>query len=278
MKIRDILVHMDANPNCRRRLDAAVGLAAEHDAHLIGLYVIAEPKFPGYVEVELPVDLLKIQEEQIAAAAAETEKTFNEVSGAAGITAEWRCVDGDPADMLTDQARYVDLIILGQDEHNAGMGGAVSDIPDHVVLTAGRPVMVIPENFAGGDIGKRVMIGWDGGQMATRAVHDALPILEKADEVAVMIVNPKDRRRGNGDLPGADVAHHLARHGVHAKADHVTTTDVSVGDQLLSRAADMRADLLVTGAYGHARWKELILGGVTRQLLDSMPVPVLMSH
>jgi len=278
MTIRDILVHIDTAVGCEARLNAAIAMAVTHDAHLVGLYVMPDIRLPAYSEVDIPADILQAQEERQAETAAESGVSFDAATSAAAVSAEWRCVTGDPATTLAIHARYMDLVVVSQHAVDGQLGAVISEIPDHIVLTAGRPVLVIPDHFTGGAIGKRVMIGWDAGQMATRALHDALPILQKAEQVSVMVVNPKKGRIGHNDLPGADVAHHLARHGVVAEADHITAADMGVGDQLLARSADMRADLVVTGAYGHARWKELILGGVTRQLLETMPVPVLMSH
>ncbi len=275
MAIKDILVHMDDTAGCPARLNAAIQVARNHDAHLIGLYALPRNEIPGYMDVQIPADLLQMQADRLAAVAAKVEDTFEKATKAAGTSAEWRCVTGNGAVLLTDHGRYVDLIIVGQHDTGNTLGGTEDEVADYVVLSAGRPVLVIPNNFAGADIGKRIMVGWDEGQMATRALHDSLPFLEKAEQVSVMVVNPKE---DGGNMPGVDVAHHLARHNIQVKADHSTSDDLNIGDQILSRAADMGADLIVSGAYGHSRWKELVLGGVTRQLLETMPVPVLMSH
>jgi len=196
----------------------------------------------------------------------------------AGVTSEWRCLKGNAVDLIIDHGHYADLIIVGQHDPDTSIGPAMDELPDQVIMASGRPVLIIPRNFSGGDIGTKVMVGWDRGQRATRAIHDAMPLLQKADEVSVLIVNSDADPKQPGNLPAVDIAHHLARHHVKVEADHITSSDMGAGDQLLSRAADMGANLLVTGAYGHARWRELVLGGVTRQLLDTMPMPLLMSH
>jgi nucleotide-binding universal stress UspA family protein len=126
--------------------------------------------------------------------------------------------------------------------------------------------------------GKHAIVAWNGSREAARAVNDALPILRGADQVEVMCANPDRGELGDADLPGADLCLHLARHGVKAEAQTLVASDLEIGDLLLSRAADHGADLIVMGAYGHARWREVVLGGVTRQLLEQMTVPVLMSH
>ena len=127
--------------------------------------------------------------------------------------------------------------------------------------------------------GKRVLVAWDSSREAARAVNDSLPLLARADAVHVVSINPRGHKPGELDrLPGADICLQLARHGVKAEAQHLVATDIEVGDLLLSRAADMGADLLVMGAYGHSRWREIVLGGATRQILGEMTVPVIMSH
>jgi nucleotide-binding universal stress UspA family protein len=127
-------------------------------------------------------------------------------------------------------------------------------------------------------IGQRVLVAWNAGREATRAVNDALPLLEGAAKVTVLAINPHGGLRGHGEVPGADIALHLARHGVRAEASAIKSDDVEIGALLLSQAADLNADLIVMGAYGHSRLREVVLGGATREILRSMTVPVLLSH
>ena len=146
-----------------------------------------------------------------------------------------------------------------------------------MILSCGRPVLVIPYvgNFE--TIGKHVIVAWDASPIAAGAVHDSLPFLKAAKSVTVLAVNPKDGDDETGDLPGADICAHLARHGVNVEAKHIQS-DLDPGNMLLSRAADSGADLIVMGAYGHARWTEIVFGGVTNHFLSHMTVPTLMSH
>jgi nucleotide-binding universal stress UspA family protein len=137
-------------------------------------------------------------------------------------------------------------------------------------------VLVVPRYGTFDTVGERVLVAWNGSREATRAVHDALPILKLATKVTVLSIDPE---RDTGDrIPSADIALHLARHGVAAEGTSTVGLDISVGDLLLSRAADLGADLIVMGAYGHSRMRELVLGGATRHILQHMTVPVLMSH
>lgn len=278
MALRDILVHMDDHESCKARLAAAVGIATKHNAHLTGLFVMPSAAIPGYMDVQIPLDLIQMHEDRMKEIAQSVEKLFEQATQSSDLSSEWRCLQGYAPDIIADHGHYSDLIVIGQHDPAVNLGARNDEIPDHVVLSSGRPVLIVPNNFSGGEIGNRVLVGWDRGQMATRALHDALPVLQKADAVSIMMVNPKPRPGDSGHSPGADVARHLARHGVSVEADHIVNEKISICDQLLSRAADMGADLIVSGAYGHSRWREIMLGGVTRELLDTMPYPLLMSH
>ncbi len=278
MSLKDILVHVDRGKRSKERLDAAIALAAAHDAHLIGLYVLTYPHIPGYIRAEMTEDVLRSQIESTRAAADQAEAMFNEHVARANVKAEWRCVEGDLLAVLSLHARYCDVAIVGQRDPEWEEAGGDAAMPDQLVLQCGRPVLIVPHVGAYPVIGKRVMVAWDGSRLATRAVNDALPFMVKAKKVAVLAVNPEGGSGGHGAIPSADICLHLARHGVNAEAQHIYAKDMSVGDMMLSRAADEGIDLIVTGAYGHARWRELVLGGVTRHLLNHMTVPVLMSH
>lgn len=280
MALKDILVHIDNGRHCSARLDAAIGLAVAHDAHLIGVYVVTRPQIPGYVRVQLPEDLLHQQVVAIETAATEAERMFQERVRRAGLNAEWRRTEGALVPVLALHGRYADLIVVGQRDVDGEEGADDPAMPDQLILATGRPALVIPYAGEFPVIGERVMVAWDASRLATRAVNDALPFLEKAKEVIVLAINPErdDQERGHGDIPSADICLHLARHGVRAEARSTNADKLSAGSALLSRAADEGADLLVCGAYGHARWRELVLGGVTRHLLAHMTIPVLMSH
>jgi nucleotide-binding universal stress UspA family protein len=145
-------------------------------------------------------------------------------------------------------------------------------------MGAGRPVLIVPYVGTFKTLGQRVLVAWNASREATRAVNDALPLLERASSVRVLSVNPRRGIAGHGPIAGADMSLHLARHGVRVEAAAVNTDDVRVDDMLLSQAADAGADLIVMGAYGHSRLGEYVLGGATRHLLRQITVPVFMSH
>jgi nucleotide-binding universal stress UspA family protein len=170
-------------------------------------------------------------------------------------------------------ARYADLTVIAQSAP-PNIPNGEAGLAHDLVLQAGRPVLVIPFAGAQRPVGERVVIAWNGSREAARAVGDAMPILERAASVDVLSVQPE----GIGDLPGADITHHLARHGIKATAKRSVANLIEAGDVLLNFVADTGADLIVMGAYGHSRMREIVLGGVTREVLDHLTVPALLSH
>ena len=276
MAFKDLLVYVDGSKVSTVRVDAAIRLAQAHDAHLTGLYVLPRLEIPVYAEVQVPDEILAAQREAALARAAEAEKVFRVATDKAGWSSEWRFVEDRLAPTLALHARYVDLVIVGQrgDTDPSSMSNGVAE---HVVLQSGRPTLVVPYIGAPDSIGKHVLVAWDGSREAGRAVHEAMPFLEQAQAVTVLAINPPEHADENR-IPSADICQHLARHGVNAEAAHIEAHDITVGDMLLSRAADRGADLIVMGAYGHSRFREFVLGGATRNLLEHMTVPVLMAH
>lgn len=276
MSYKTILVQIDGGKRCSVRVDVAIRLAQQHDAHLVALHVLPPFEPPGYVAAEMGPAILDAQKHAAAAEMERAEREFNNQASAAGLrNVEWRTAIDEPVDAMTLHARYADLVVIGQSDRSDGSNMA-ADFPQRLVLAAGRPVLILPSVGSFATIGKRILVAWNGGREATRAVTDAIPMLRLADNVNVMAVNPK--RGEHGNVPGADIGLYLARHGVRVevKTDH--GAEIDVGNELLSRAADLDADLIVMGGYGHSRLKEWALGGATRTILESMTVPVLMSH
>ena len=140
----------------------------------------------------------------------------------------------------------------------------------------GRPVIFVPYIQKAGMKTDRIMVCWDGSRTASRAIADAMPFLKKAKQVEIVIISSKPAKAD--ELPGADLGQHLARHGINVGIKRITSPDSDVPSTILSYAADSSADMIVMGGYGHSRLREFVLGGATRGLLQSMTVPVLMSH
>lgn len=276
MPLKDILVHLDDSPRSAVRLGVAVALAHRHGAHLTGLHVM-DVGFPiGVVPDASGAGMASLYEE-LRAAGVETagrlEQSFRDRMAREGIAGEWRLVEGSVPEQVALHARYADLLVIGQEEPEGTPG-----VVEEAIFASGRPVLVIPYAGDFAEVGRRVLIGWNASREAARAVHDALPLLAMASEVTVLAVNPQRGLAGEGDQPAADLARHLARHGVKASHRQMVAPEVSDGEALLNALADTGADLLVAGAYGHSRIRELVMGGVTRTLLESMTVPVLLSH
>jgi nucleotide-binding universal stress UspA family protein len=276
MGLKDLLVHVDNDPACRSRLDVAVALAASHGAHLAGIHAMGWPRFPGYVEVELPPTFLQDQRRHLERQAQRAEARFHEAARGGGLTGEWRSAVGDIIGTVSLHARYADLTVVGQGLDLGSAPEELARLAEELALGVGRPVLVVPRYGSFETVGERVLIAWNGSREATRAVHDALPILKRAAKVTTLSIDPEGEPEPR--LPGADIALHLARHGIAAEAASTQGGDIAVGDVLLSRAFDLGADLIVMGAYGHSRLRETVLGGATRHLLRNMTVPVLMSH
>ncbi len=275
--IKQILVHVDATPEAEARLTVACDLTRRHDAQLVGVHVLTPPDLPPSVMAEAGVVLLDMMRDAAEKAAAKAKETFQARVAREGLRSEWRLVSGFASDTVAVHARYSDLAIVGQPTEDAG-GAITAVLPEEVALHAGRPVLVVPYAWKPTQVATRVLIGWDASREATRAVNDAMPLLTRANAVKVLVVNGRPSDSGHGEVPGADIALHLARHGVKVEAQRTLAVDIGVGETLLSAAADEGADLLVMGCYGHSRLREAVFGGATNTLLRSMTVPVLLAH
>jgi len=285
MALKDILVHLDGGSRSQARLDLAVGLARTHRAHLIGLFVADLPNMEYYYGAGMPFAVAS-PEQALARlrtdatnAAAVLETAFIDRTRRSDVTGEWRYVEGRVPETLALHARYADVAVVGQP--NPYETGSDSNRQAGIVTTlmsSGRPVLAVP--FAGDftGFGEHTLVAWNASREAARAVNDALPLLERAKKVTVLAVNPRHGIGGHGDVPAADIALHLARHGVKAEAAHTVANDIPDGEALLSYAADIGADLIVAGGYGHSRAREMVFGGVTRTLIREMTVPVFLSH
>ncbi|MDE2005558.1 MAG: universal stress protein [Rhodospirillales bacterium] len=281
MKLRDILVVLDNPTDADQRLAVALRLAAAHGARLTGfspldLMETAPPvlELAGYGEAMRPPP----DPEAPAREAAETETGFRAALGAAGVDGEWIGGDADPPAALIRLAHHADLVVFRQPDPDSPKAGRMAELIEHVLLQAGRPLLLIPYAGRFEAVGRNVLIAWTDTRESARAVADALPLLAGADQVtALTIVSPGDAPAGD-EPPAAALARHLRRHGVPATAQRSVTEDIPDADALLSYTCDLGADLLVMGGYGHSPLRERMLGGVTRSLLRHMTVPVLMSH
>jgi nucleotide-binding universal stress UspA family protein len=281
MGYKDLVVVLDSAADTPGRIALAAALAERFAAHLIGLYPIPNIELAtraGYPDLALLEPVYREWRERALKQAEELRQAFEHAARLHGLSTEWRAVaEGGEADPAL-HARYSDLTILGQRDPDSDEMALIRPRPERVTLASGRPILVVPYAGHFEAVGKCVLIAWDASREAARAVADAMPLLARADAVTVLAVDPQPGPDGHGQVPGADIALHLARHDVKAQIERTVSAGVPIGELLLSRAADLGADLLVMGAYGHSRVRELLLGGATRSILASMTIPVLMSH
>lgn len=279
MAFKNLLVHVDDSKASAARVGAAIDLAIAHDAHLTGVYVIADPNPAAFAGGYLPPEMLDTLQQGARERADAALAKFTETAKRNQIAFEAR-VDRvlytAVAEALATNGRYADVVILGQADPDDGEMPRY--LPEEVTMGSGRPTLVVPYIGPAASLGERVTIAWDASREAARAVNDALPLLERAKAVGVVSVNPRDKPFGHGEQPGADIALHLARHGIKVEVQRIESHDVDVPNTVLSHIADQSSDLLVMGAYGHSRLRELVLGGVTRTILRDMTVPVFMAH
>lgn len=275
--IKDIVVNLSYNNERDRAADYAISVAGEFGAHLSAVAFAYEPLPPPAPFGGVPVDLVAAQRAESERLATEAIARFDRAANQAGISADSRMVEATfagAADTFARIARRYDLAILAQPEPEKA---APNEAIVHAALfESGRPIILVPYIQRRGMTLDHVIVCWDGGRAAARAIGDAVPLLERAKSVDVVIV-ATDRAKTD-EIPGADMAQHLARHAAKVEVRRIVAPDVDVPNTILSHAADSGTDLIVMGGYGHSRLREFILGGATRGILGSMTVPVLMSH
>lgn len=276
MALKDILVYADGSAVAPVRLDVATALASSHEAHLAALHIRALPYVMTDIGGAAPAMVIEWQEEWSDGQQTAARKAVDDAARRSGVPIEWRLAKGDAESGALLHARYFDLVVVSQGAASMEEASMADGLPETIVMGSGRPALIVPRHGKFPVVGERVMVAWNGTREATRAIHDALPVLERAKAVTVMEVNPK-----TGSAPriaGTDIATHLARHGVKVEVSSTVADDIEVGDAILSRLADLGIDLLVMGAYGHSRLREYAFGGATLHILRHMTVPVFMSH
>lgn len=278
---RDILVHIDTASACKERLSVALKIAKAQNAHLTGLFLLPHAEIPRFMEVQITEEIIAQQREAMAETAKEARTAFENACKGEGVTSSWcqtSCGTTEIADTTAMYARHHDLTIMGQYDPDSSDPCSASEMPDKVILTSGAPVLVVPYVGKFDTIGDRVMVAWKPYREAVRAVNDSMPFLENAKSALVLCADPNKGARDTIPVSGVDIGERLGRHGIKVHKETMNASGISVGDLLLSRAADESIDLIVCGAYGRPRLRELMLGGVTHHLLRHMTVPVLMSH
>jgi nucleotide-binding universal stress UspA family protein len=286
MGLRDLVVLLDGSARDEVKLAVALGLARRHDAHLTGLCALEllVPKdmafaLGGYPELWALPEFAQQIESQARTKAAVIEGKFRELLRREGVTGDWTFETGALIPAVAHRAHAADLVVVGQADPDNPPPEVARTLVEDVLMTAGRPLLVVPYAGQFATVGTNTLIGWTSTREAARAVHDALPLLAPSAKVTVLTVEQSRPAPDGRVLPTVDIAEHLARHGLDVLAARTVVTDgLSPADALLDYAFDISADLLVVGGYGHSRTREMIMGGVTRELLQHMTLPVLMSH
>ncbi len=274
---KDIVVNLSVRNGSKAAGDYAISVADALNAHVTGIAIAFIPNIPGASMGYLPIETIEAQQRANEDAAKAAIGRFTAAGASAGVACEPRLLRVDfasAAAQFGQIARRFDLAIVGQAEPDVHAVEAV--IAESALFASGRPIILVPHMQRAPFRLDRVMVCWDGSRAATRAIADAMPLLERANNVEVVTVTSE---RGKHDgLQGADMGLHLARHGLNVQVTRIPRGDIDTADALLSHAADCGADFIVMGGYGHSRLREFVLGGVTRSILGTMAVPTLMSH
>ena len=280
MKYKTILVYLNDERRAGDLLDVATNIADRQSAHLIGLYVVpsgiyGSPTHMGARLIESGRQSFRSEGQRIGDA-------FEKATRGRSLVAEWRVVEPPhdhpgPAEIVLDNARVSDLVIAGQAD-DSWENSLLLDFPERIVLESGRPTLVVPHAGRFPKCGSRVLVAWNGKREAARAAFDALPLLETAEAVRILAVDWSEEDAGLSRGPLTEIGAALARHAVSCETAQSVAPDTEVADDLLNRAADFSADLIVMGCYGHSRLRELVSGGASRSILQNMTMPVLMAH
>ena len=277
MTFKTILVHLDHTDRCATRVVLAARLARTHESHLVGLLPtgLQDGVIPASAIPTGATDFIAESAEYLRRRAEEIRAVFKDATTGPGpLSCEVREVDGATAAAVIHHGRASDLIVVGQGDRDRPADTLVHELAQQAMFESGRPVLIVP--FAGTfeEPPRHALVAWDGSREAAVAMRAALPLLQRATRVTLLSLR-RPEAAPDPRLLVPETTHWLLRHGIQATAaDDVT--EIPITDALLDRVSDMGADLVVMGGYGHSRVRELMLGGVTREMLAQMTVPVLM--
>jgi len=274
MQYKDILLYIDDGKSNAARMNAGLELAKAQGATLTGVTLAAIK--PARVKTTNADELRRICDQ----CAQDRLDDFMSAAETAGVTARSHIIYGSKGDSVKQMAKYArnfDLIMLRQTNSDSKNAALVEDVAESVILLSGRPVFFMPYIGAHRIPCKKAAVAWDGTPAASRSLHDALPLLIGLDEVMILIIEGKTKT-AKGELLADELTRHLKSHGVNAVVNRQTSGSVDVPTIILNEVADNDIDVLVMGGYGTPNLQQKIFGGVTRTLLSSMTVPVMMSH
>ena len=275
MSYKTILLHLADDASHAARIDAAVDLAGRFQAHVTALYIATPVSMPAEIEGR---GASRVFIEQATERAREKAKIIaaklTARMGAKNLSFEWRNAEGDHLDLLAEAAIYADLTIVSHSRAELIEDRVVFHVPEHLPLVAACPVVILPADGFPATFAHHVLIAWKPCIEAARAVNLSLPLLKQAEKITILSIVPEPQ----DDPPCAKLGKMLRRHGIEAAivADELGTR--YAGEAILEHARNMRADALVMGAYGHSRLREMVLGGVTRNVLMNAKIPLLLAH
>ncbi len=283
MSYKTILVHVDESRHASERIKLAAAVAMTASAHLIGIAATGASRYLhrgarlGQLDPHFQAHLDFLRER-----AERGLREFETVARKLGITSfETRLIDDEAGGGICLQARYCDLVVIGQNDPEESSPVVMADFPQYVVMHSGRPVLLVPYAGQHENIGRHVLLAWDASIAATRTVSAAMPLLQRAHTIDVVIFNPESQPQvpplARDGAPAEEISAFLARHGVKVNIMQ-RHTDRDIGHALVALANERDCDLIVMGGYGHSRFREILLGGVTRMVFEAMTTPVLMSH
>ncbi len=279
MDFKNLLLHLDHSSGCRNRLEAAFALVRDFGARIEGLFIVPDYIVPSYVEAQISVDLISDVTEKAVARANETLADHQALARDAGVEFDAQVVEGQIIPILREHSKYADLMLLGQDQpddpDNASYG-----LADALLFEGACACLLVPHSVKIAPPGRRILLAWNASRESARALREAMPLLARADELVVLSSEPDDADPGlaQGHPHAQKLARFLESHGIESTSSGISDPDLTPSQAIIGQALDMRADLVVMGAYGHARLREIILGGTTRDMLKQAPVPLLLAH
>ena len=271
----DLLVHVDGGPAGRGRVKFALDLAERMGARLAGLHVTPPAEVPPLYKPSLVSGMAAKIASDLALDACKAAAIFGEETNLRAVTSSWSQSAGDVGRAISDQARYADLVILGQGERQGSPERHPLPIAHSVVLQCGRPVLVVPAVTEQSEFAK-IAVAWDGSREAVRAVHDALPLLHLSQSVQIVTIMRHDTQ--DGEVDAKRLSAHLIQHGIKVGRDVLQFKTAEEHESLRKQIEQGHYDLLVMGGYSHPMWLEFIFGGATQSILSSSTIPVLVSH
>lgn len=273
--MKTLLLHIGEAADLGMRLEVAFDLAERLQAHLVGLHTLTPASMPTPVVGRgASTVVLAERTERNRKLSVQLQEAFREKSQRRGLSCEWRSEEGEPLEVLALHTRYADLALAALPKRGTLEEYLVGPAIDRLALVAACPVLMLPVAYAGTTTGRRVLVAWKSGPTCARALREATAILKLADEVTLLTISEP----GVAHISGLDVAAVLTRRGIKATIRQDFDRGGDAGAEMLAHAQAINADLIVMGAYGHSRLRELVLGGATQRALNDSPIPLLMSH